>query len=104
VIPFKGAYRVALIVAAIHLVLVAITAWYISAAEQESGQTVLIWVYWLFIDFPVSLLAYFLLDGRFFLAHAVIGTLWWFFLITVVTRIIQAVRERKRLRRQHGAL
>lgn len=93
-VPFKGAYRIAAIVAAIHFVLVALTAWYVSAAEQTSGQAVLVWAIWLLIDFPVSFLAYFLLEDRYFLAHAVIGSLWWFFLITVVTRMVQAIRGR----------
>jgi hypothetical protein len=95
-IPFKGAYRPAAIVAVIHLLCVALTAWYVSVAEQTSGQAVLVWAFWLFVDFPVSFLGYFLLDGQFFLVHAVIGSLWWFFLITVATRIVQAVRGRLR--------
>jgi hypothetical protein len=94
VTPFKGAYRIAAFVAAIHLVCVALTAWYVSAEEQTSGQAVLVWAIWLLIDFPVSFLGYFLFEGQFFLVHAVIGSLWWFFLAVVVTRIVQAIRRR----------
>lgn len=94
--PFEGSYRIATIAAAVHLVCVVLTAWYVSVLEQHSGQAVLLWVYWTFIDFPVSLLGYFLTDNRFFLTHALIGTLWWFFLIAVIARIIQALRGRRR--------
>jgi hypothetical protein len=92
--PFKGAYRIAAVAAGIHLACVALTAWYVSALSQTSGQAVLLWVYWLLIDFPVSLLGYFLFDGQFFLVHAVIGSLWWFFLVLVIARIVQALRRR----------
>jgi|HubBroStandDraft_1064217.scaffolds.fasta_scaffold1126486_1 hypothetical protein len=92
--PFKGAYRTATIVAAIHLVGVVLTAWYVSVAEQTSGQAVLVWALWLIIDLPVSFLGYWLFEGQFFFVHAVVGTLWWFFLITVITRILQALRRR----------
>jgi hypothetical protein len=89
-IPFRGAYRIATIVAALHLLGVALTAWYVSTAEQSSGQAVMVWAFWSIIDLPVSLLGYFLFDGQYFLVHAVVGTLWWFFVITVITRIVQA--------------
>ena len=93
-VPFKGAYRIAAIAATIHVACVALTAWYISGLEQTSGQAVLLWVPWLFIDFPVSVLGYFLFDGQFFLVHAALGSLWWFFLIIVANRIVQAIRRR----------
>jgi hypothetical protein len=92
--PFKGAYRPAIVVAIFHLLGVILTAWYVSTAEQTSGQAVLVWALWGIVDLPVSFLGYFLLDGQFFLVHGVIGTLWWFFLITVITRIVQALRGR----------
>jgi hypothetical protein len=96
--PFEGTYKIAGIVAAVHLVGVVLTAWYVSVASQTSGQAVLVWVYWGFIDFPISFLAYSLLNGQFFLAHALIGTLWWFFLVAVIVRIIQALRGRAGVR------
>jgi hypothetical protein len=95
-VPFKGAYRPATVVAVFHLFGVIFTAWYVSAAEQTSGQAVLVWALWLIIDLPVSLLGYFLFEGQYFWVHAVIGTLWWFFLITVITRSLQAFRARLR--------
>ena len=45
-VPFKGAYRAAAIVAVLHVIGCALTAWYVSAAEQTSGQAVLVWAIW----------------------------------------------------------
>ncbi len=81
-IPFKGAFRTGAVVGVLHLLLVALTAWYVSAAE--SVQADVVWVFWALIDFPVSLLGYSLFGLQVFLVHAVIGSLWWFFLVTVV--------------------
>jgi hypothetical protein len=92
--PFAGSYRIATIAAIVHLVCVVLTGWYVSVLAQRSGQADLLWVYWTFIDFPVSLLGYSLTDNRIFLTHALIGTLWWFFLVAVIVRIIQALRGR----------
>ena len=102
-IPFKGAYRIAALVAAVHVVGVALTAWYVSVAEQTSGQAGLVWAYWIIIDFPVSFLGYTLLNGHFLLVPLVIGTIWWFFLAVVVTRIVQSIRK-KHAQAERGAL
>jgi hypothetical protein len=92
--PFEGSYRIAAAAAGVHIVLVVLTAWYVSVASQTSGQAVLVWIYWGAIDFPISFLSYFLLNGHFFLAHALIGTLWWFFLVAIIVRIFKAMRFR----------
>lgn len=93
---FEGSYRFATIVAAVHFVGASTTAWYVSVLEQTDGQAVLLWAHWTIIDFPVSFLSYFLIEGQYFVAHALVGTLWWFFIVTVFTRIVQAIRSRSR--------
>jgi hypothetical protein len=85
-------FRIAAIVALLHLVGVLLTAWYVSVQEQSSGQAVLVWVYWTFIDFPISFLGYFLLDDNTFLTHALLGTIWWFVAIAGVARLLEASR------------
>ena len=91
--PFRGAYRIAAIVAAVHIVGAALTAWYVSAVEQTSGQAGMIWAFWTIIDLPVSFLSYELLDVQPVIVHVVIGSLWWFVLAVVLTRLVRP-RER----------
>ena len=89
-LPFRQAYRVASIVAGTHVVGAVLTAWYVSVAEQHSGQAVMVWAFWALIDIPVSLIGYELLDGHVAMLHIFVGSLWWFFLAAVLTRLIQA--------------
>ena len=84
-IPFKEASRIGAVVGVSHLLLVALTAWYESAAE--SVQAGVVWIFWAVIDFPVSLWGYSLFGLQFLLVHAVIGSLWWLILITVVSSL-----------------
>ena len=96
-IPFQGAYRVAAIVAALHVVGAVLTAWYVSVASHTDGQAVLVWVYWMVIDFPVSFLSYQLLDVQPVIVHAIFGSFWWFVLAAVLTRLIRLMRGRNTL-------
>ena len=99
-LPFEGTFRAAGIAAALHLVGVCLTAAYVSIASESSGQAVLVWAIWALIDFPISLLAYSLTETyswgehSIFLAHAVIGTAWWFFLVAVAARLLQSARSK----------
>jgi hypothetical protein len=92
VLPFQGTYRIAAIVAAVHVVGAALTAWYVSVAERTDGQAVMLWVYWMIIDLPVSFLSYELLNVQPVIVHLVIGSLWWFVLAVVLTRLIRSMR------------
>ena len=91
-LPFRQTYRVAAIVAGTHLVGALLTAWYVSVAEQTSGQAVMVWAIWALIDIPVSLIGYELLDGHVAMLHIVVGSLWWFFVAAALTRLVQAIR------------
>lgn len=93
--PFQGAYRTATIIAIAHVIGAALTGWYVSVAEQTSGQAPMIWAIWMIIDLPVSFLSYELLDLQPVVVHTVIGSLWWFFLALVVTRISQSMRRKR---------
>jgi uncharacterized protein (DUF2062 family) len=92
-VPFSGAHRIAAVVAAIHIAGVLVTAASQQSLENHSGQAVLVWVPWAFIDLPVSFLAYVSLDAPPWVVHGLVGTLWWYFLALVV---ITGVRRRKR--------
>ena len=52
----------------------------------------MVWAIWALIDIPVSLIGYELLDGHVAMLHIVVGSLWWFFLAAVLTRLVQAIR------------
>ena len=94
-LPFRQAYRVASIVAGTHLVGAVLTAWYVSVAEQHSGQAVMVWAFWALIDIPISLVGYELLDGHVAMLHIFVGSLWWFFLAAVLTRLVQTARTNR---------
>jgi hypothetical protein len=98
-------------VAVAHLLGVVATAWYVS--ESTDGQAPMVWAYWAFIDLPWSL-AYFFGHGYggwaeahsashpvlaqllYFphLLHAVVGTLWWYFLVRLVGVLVARGRGR----------
>jgi hypothetical protein len=105
--------RVALVVAALHLLGVIVTAIYINASTE--GQAPFVWIYWAFVDLPWSL-AYLLagpvyahwfeahtgghpLAAQFlyfpYLLHGIVGTIWWYFLVVIVGKLIDRFRGRR---------
>lgn len=70
---------------------------YYRDANHHDGQAMLVWSYWLVIDFPVSLLVpagWSLIDPdspltRYWLyvVHGGLGTIWWYCLPLIVARI-----------------
>jgi succinate dehydrogenase/fumarate reductase cytochrome b subunit len=83
-LPFSGSHKIAALVASLHAAGSLITA-AIVALEADSGQAILVWVPWVFIDFPISLL-----DVSFsapLAFHAIAGSLWWYFLVLVFKSI-----------------
>jgi hypothetical protein len=85
----KQARQFATIVAGMHLLGVGATEWYVSTSPV--GQAPMVWLYWAFADFPVSLL-YALLDDSFLIVHGVLGTIWWYFLTAVIVRCLIALK------------
>ena len=83
-LPFSGSHKIAALVAAIHAAAALIT-WAIVVAESDSGQAILVWVPWVFIDFPISLLDVAFTAPLAF--HAIAGSLWWYFLVLVFKSI-----------------
>ena len=81
----RKTYLVAAIVALAHLIAVGATAWYESSSD--AGQAPMVWVYWAFIDFPVSLL-YASLNDSVLIVHGIIGTLWWFVLLVLLSKML----------------
>jgi hypothetical protein len=99
-------------VALLHLLGVLATAWYV--AESTDGQAPMVWFFWGIVDLPWSV-AYVLFghgytiwaqahySGHPVLAqllylphwlHGIVGTVWWYFLILWVGKLVNRVRAR----------
>ena len=89
--------RIAIGLAVLHFVLFLAFVTYFRGANHHDGQAMLLWSYWLVIDFPVSLLVpagWSLIEPDspltrywLYLVHGVLGTVWWFVLPLIVARI-----------------
>lgn len=88
----KRIHFVAAAFAAVHLSGVLLTAYYVS--NSSAAQAPLVWVYWMFVDLPWSLLIWTLASGSLALLHGVIGTAWWYILVILVGKLIGAVRSK----------
>jgi hypothetical protein len=103
-----------ILLAAVHLLGFLTTALWVSASTD--GQAPLIWVLWAFVDLPWSLV-YVLIAQPYtqwldvlsynhpllahylylpYILHGFIGTIWWFFLPTIIGGIIRGLRARGR--------
>jgi len=80
---------IASIVASAHLIGVGLTALYVSSST--AGQAPLVWVYWAFVDFPISLL-YPALNDNVILVHGVLGTGWWYGLTILLIKALSMLR------------
>lgn len=77
---------------------------YFQSVSERDGQAMLLWGYWLIIDFPVSLLVplgWSLIDpdsplSRYWLyaVHGVIGTVWWYCLPLIIARVYRKFAPR----------
>ena len=76
-------------VAVIHIEGVGVTYWYV--ATSSDGQAVLVWSYWVFIDFPFSLPLWVLSDSFVFI-HGIVGTIWWFTLVFLFVPALAKLR------------
>lgn len=93
--------------AVIHLMAFGATVAYVTSPPQGEGWKSVVWVFWLPIDFPWSLLHFVMKQGAFaaivdklsaesvtlryvlyspHLIHGVIGTIWWGYLPTLWSR------------------
>lgn len=79
-----------LVLAAIHLVSFIGYVFYVASVAQRDGQAQLLWILWLIIDFPVSLLIFaakgigFTSVKVIYFIHGFLGTIWWYFLPSII--------------------
>jgi len=101
----QSAQRWSIALAFLHAVVFAAFLAYYLDVNQRDGQAMLLWTYWLIIDFPVSLLVplgwSFISPesdlSRYWLyfVHGVAGTLWWYLIPFAVGAIYRRlVRQR----------
>ena len=82
--------KIGLLFAAIHLIVFLWFLSYLGDLSGRDGQGPLLWVYWLVIDFPVSLLVILLFAADvtshyvMYIVHGILGTIWWYYLPTVL--------------------
>ena len=78
--------------------------WFISYLNDLSGydgQGSLLWIYWLVIDFPVSLLVVlsFAVDVTshylLYFVHGILGTIWWFYVPTLFYKGLKKIAALK---------
>jgi len=93
--------RFGLLFAAIHLVMFFWFLSYLGDLSGRDGQGPLLWVYWLAIDFPVSLLVILLFavdvtsHYMLYFVHGVLGTIWWFFVPTLMYKGLMRIKGSK---------
>ena len=95
---------IAVAFALLHALLFVAFATYVSEVGQRDGQAMLLWGYWLVIDFPVSLLVplgWSVIDpdsplSRYWLyaVHGVIGTIWWYCVPLIVAGVYRKFMPR----------
>lgn len=85
--------KIGLLLAVIHLILFFWFVSYLTDLSARDGQSQLLWIYWLALDFPVSMLVFFLsfvLDTTshyvMYFVHGILGTIWWFFVPTILSK------------------
>ena len=95
---------IGLFFAAVHFFLFILFVGYIHLLVKD-GQTQLLWIIFLVVDFPVSLvtlLAYKLLPygtdfanmARFitpYIVHGIIGSMWWYFLPQIISHLFKKI-------------
>jgi hypothetical protein len=106
--------QIGIVLASAHLLGVLLTIWYVSGSTD--GQASLVWAVWAVVDFPLSL-AYLLLGSLFaqwtqtlssnhpivaqflylpHVLHGVIGTIWWFYVPSIVAKFAAMIKERRK--------
>jgi hypothetical protein len=85
------------ILASIHVLVFVYFFVFIDVMSAGKEQAQLLWIYWLVIDFPVSILQILILISGGFsklsivINHGLIGTLWWYFVPATIKFLIRYI-------------
>lgn len=86
--------------AVFHLVAFIAFAFYVKSVYARDGQAQLLWIYWMVVDFPVSLLLLlakavgFRSYSTIYVVFGLFGTIWWYFLPNVFIAIDQRGKKK----------
>jgi len=86
-------HKLGAIAAFIHVLIFVCFFIYINVLASGKAQIHILWIYWIIIDFPVSLLHIpTIISGdsntlTIFFHHGVLGTLWWYFIPNIARRL-----------------
>ncbi len=91
----KSAMKFGILFSIIHLCLLVVFIYKLKVMSGYEGQGPLLWIYWLIIDFPISLLVIFFFffdittsQYMLYIVHGIFGTLWWFFVPIIFVGIM----------------
>lgn len=87
-----------------HLSIFFLFVWYLNF-EIDDGQSQLLWVIFLVLDFPISLLVWYGYDLNFpgvgflnslkealpYFVHGVLGTVWWYMFPQLISKLFSSV-------------
>lgn len=88
----KKICKYGLVFASVHLFFFVGYVFYVASVAQRDGQAQLLWIFWLLIDFPVSLLIFVAQSigltsvKTIYFIHGGLGTIWWYFLPSIIFR------------------
>ena len=89
-------YKLGLVLSLIHLLGFFGFLSYLSDLAERDGQGPLLWIYWLFFDFPISMVDLLLFElnmpSRYvmYFVHGVLGTVWWFFIPVILYKVFKS--------------
>lgn len=103
---------ISIVLVSVHAIAFLLFLLYFLGANERDGQAMLLWTYWLVIDFPVSVLVlvgWWLIDPDshrgaalsqywLYFVHGVVGTIWWYYIPQAATFAFRATKTL--LRRQ----
>ena len=93
------ARRIGLILSVSHLLGLLLFIKYMFHVSGRDGQGPLLWVYWLIIDFPVSILVVLLFALNvtthyvLYFVHGVLGTVWWYYLPIYIHKMFSKFKK-----------
>lgn len=91
--------RIGLTFAIFHLLCFILFFIYVNILNSGKEQIQLLWIYWILLDFPASLVLIlsFILNETspyvIYFTHGILGTIWWYYLPTVFIVIINKFRS-----------
>ena len=97
--------RIGLALAVLHLLCFVLFYVYVNILSAGKEQIQFLWMYWIIIDFPVSLflIISFVLNETssyvIYFTHGILGTVWWYYLSIIIAFFINKLKRTKQGKR-----